>query len=75
MNPRELVLKRGAGQRVEGAERLVHEEHGGLDREGPRQSDSLAHAARKLRGLLVVRGREAHHGEVPLDVLALLLLL
>ena len=46
---RELVLQLGAGQRVEGGERLVEQEDLGLHRQRPGNRDALAHAAGKLR--------------------------
>src|SRR3954463_9597016 len=38
---------------VERAERLVHEQDLGLQAEGPRERGALAHAARKLSGIMV----------------------
>ncbi len=45
----ELVLQPDAGDRVDGAERLVHEEHGRVGRERARHPDPLALPARELR--------------------------
>ena len=49
----ELVLQAGADQRVEGGERLVHEQDVGVGRERAREADPLLHAARELVGVLV----------------------
>ena len=44
----QLVLQVRAGQRVEGAEGLVHQQHLGLHRQRPGDADALLHAARDL---------------------------
>ena len=41
-------MEQVAGHGVEGAERLVHEQHVGVLGEGPGQGDPLAHAAGEL---------------------------
>ena len=51
----QLVLQRGARQRVERAERLVEEQHLRLDGEAARHAHALAHPARELGGPLVRR--------------------
>ena len=40
-----LVLQLAADQRIEGAERLVHQEHVGIRRERASESDPLLHAS------------------------------
>ena len=59
----ELVVQDVAGHGVEGAERLVHQEHLGLLGEGPGQGDALAHAAGQLVGLAVGEAGELHELE------------
>ena len=49
VEPEELVLEPRAGHGIDGAERLVHEEDGGIGGERPRHADTLALAARHLR--------------------------
>ena len=44
----ELLLHDDAGLRVERAERLVHQQHLGIEHIGARDGDALLHAARKL---------------------------
>src|SRR3954454_4832649 len=47
-DPEQPLLEQLAGLRVEGAERLVHEQHLRLDRQAPRDRDPLLHAAGQL---------------------------
>ena len=42
---RDLVLQFGAGQRIEGAERLIEQQDVGAGGQGARYADALAHAA------------------------------
>ena len=58
-----LVLQGAAGQRVERAERLVHEQQLRPDGERAGDADALLHAARQLRRLAVGRVAEAHEVE------------
>ena len=51
------------GEHVEGGEGLVHEEHFGLDHQGARKADALAHAAGKLLGIGGFKAVQAHHVE------------
>ena len=44
----ELLLQPGPGERVEGAEGLVEQQHPGLDGEGPGDGGALLHAAGDL---------------------------
>ena len=44
----EVLLELAPGLLVHGRERLVEEEHVGVDRERPGEPDALAHAAREL---------------------------
>ena len=46
--PQQLEVEPLAGQRVERAERLVEQQHLGLERERPGERDALAHPARQL---------------------------
>ena len=46
------ILEAGTGKRVERAERLVHQQHAGLHRNGAGDADALLHAARNLAGPL-----------------------
>ena len=46
------ILEAGAGECVERAERLVHQQHAGLHRNGAGDADALLHAARNLAGPL-----------------------
>ncbi len=68
----ELVLEALADDRVDGAERLVHEHHRRVDGEGARHADTLALASRELaRVALAVGGRlEAHEREQFVDAIA-----
>ena len=59
----ELVVQEVAGHGVERAERLVHQEHVGLLREGPGERGALAHAAGELVRPLVAEVLEVHHLE------------
>ncbi|MCY1440141.1 hypothetical protein D9M71_564030 [compost metagenome] len=64
------VLQVGAGQRVEGAERFVHQQHLGLHGQRPADADALLHAAGDLAGALVAGVGHVHQVEVVLDPLA-----
>ena len=48
LEPQQLVLEPLAHDRVDGAERLVHEHHRWVDRERPRDTHALPLAARQL---------------------------
>ncbi len=50
-----LLLQRAAGERVERAERLVHQQQFRRDGEGAGDADALLHAARELRRLALGR--------------------
>ncbi len=65
----ELVLEPRAGDGVDGAERLVHQEDGGIGGQGPGHADPLALAARHLRRIpaAVDVGREPHQLEQLVD--------
>ncbi len=52
------------------AERLVHEQHVGLDRERPGDPDALLHATGELAGVLVHLVAKLDHVEVALASLA-----
>ena len=57
----QLVLHVPSDQGIEGRERLVEEQHLGVDGQGPGQADPLLHAARQLLGVVVGPTAEAHH--------------
>ena len=59
----ELVVEDVAGHRVEGAERLVHQQQVGVLGEGSRQRGPLAHAAGQLVRALAGEPVEVHRGE------------
>ena len=63
-----------AGQRVERAQRLIHQEHVGIGGERPRDADSLTHAARKLPDAPVLDALEVNEPEhLSRPIMALLL--
>ena len=68
----ELVLQPGAGDRVERAERLVHQHHRRVGGERAGEPDALALAARELRrvAVAVVAGGQADEVEQLVDALA-----
>ena len=55
----QLEVEPLAGHLVERAERLVEQQHLGLDHERPGDRDPLAHAARQLRGPRLLEALEA----------------
>ena len=68
----ELLLEPHARDRIERAERLVHQHHGRVGGEGAREADALALAAGELRGVaraIVARG-EVDEVEQLVDALA-----
>ena len=70
--PEQILLELAAGLLVDGAERLVHQQHVGLHRQRPGQADPLAHAAGKLVRVFVLEAGQADFGDVvPRDRLAL----
>src|ERR1700677_2660593 len=58
-----------AGESVEGAERLVHQQHGGVDREAPDDRGALLHAAGEFARHLVFEPLEIDALEQPRDAL------
>ncbi|MNE25039.1 hypothetical protein D3C80_1183550 [compost metagenome] len=58
------ILQMGPGQGVEGAERLVHQQHLGGERQRPGDTDPLFHAPRQLVGHLPAGVIHLHQGEV-----------
>ncbi len=68
----QLVLHLGADQRVEGGERLVHEQDRRLGRQRPGEPDALLHAARELVRVAVGHGLQAHRFQRLQGPLALL---
>ncbi|MNN07382.1 hypothetical protein D3C81_1202060 [compost metagenome] len=59
----QLVLNHPAGQRIQRAERLVHQQHLRLHGEGAGDTDALLHATGQFAGLLLRGGLEADHVE------------
>jgi hypothetical protein len=53
LEPLELLLERAAADRVDGAERLVHQQHGRVGRQRPRHADALLLAAGELARVAV----------------------
>ena len=53
LQPQELVLQRAAHDRVDGAERLVHQQHGRVGGERPGDADALLLAAGELARVAV----------------------
>ena len=68
----ELVLQGTAGLRVEGRERLVHQEDRGLAHEGARDLDPLLHASGELGGILLLLAAETDQLQVAPGALAAL---
>ena len=62
-DPLDFVVERVAGHGIEGAERLVHEEHVGALAERPGERDPLTHATRQLVGALVGELAQVHELE------------
>ena len=60
----------GAGQRVQGGERLVHQQHLGPRDQGPAQRDPLLHAAGQLVRQALVEVPQADHLEQLVGVVA-----
>ena len=67
VQPAQPVAQLLADLRVEGAERLVEQQHGRLDRQRPGQRHPLPLAAGELRGQPVGELREVHQLEQLLD--------
>ena len=59
LEPQELLLQLGAHDRIDGAERLVHQQHRRIGGEGAGHADALLLAARQLRRVPVGRTRPA----------------
>ena len=57
--PEQVLLELSPGLFVDGAERLVHQQHVGLDGQCTGEADSLAHAAGELVRILVLEAGEA----------------
>ena len=72
LKPQELVLEPVPGDRVDGAEGLVHEEHLGIGAESPSHTDTLRLSAGELLGIALreLRGVEADHVEQFVDARA-----
>ena len=62
-DPEQLLHHQRARLRVERGERLVHEEHGGVDGEGPRDAHPLPHAPGELVRIPPLEAFEAGHGD------------
>ena len=65
----QLEVEPLAGHLVERAERLVHQQQRGLERERPRDRDALLHAARELPRMVVAEPGQLDELEHPLDAL------
>ena len=63
----DLGLQLGAGEGVERRQRLVEQQHFGIQRERARDGDALAHAAGELGRLAVGRVRQPDHVDVAPD--------
>ena len=59
----QLVLHLATNQRIQGAERLVHEQDVRVGAQGAGQADTLLHAARQLTGGVEGVGLETDHGQ------------
>ena len=70
LKPQQDVLHVGADQGVEGREGFVHEQDLGVGGESPGEPDPLLHAARELRGVMVLESGQPD----PVQPLAALLL-
>src|SRR5262249_5253192 len=57
------LLQAGAGQRVDRAERLVHQQYGRAAGERPRNGDALLHAAGQLPGIVALEAGELDQGD------------
>ena len=68
-----LLVQMVAGDLVERAERLVHQQELGLEAERARDRDALLHAARELPGEFALEPVEPDHGEVALGARGALL--
>ena len=61
------LVERRRPNGVQTRRRLVQEQQFRVQRQGPRQADALAHSARQLRRLQVMRLRlQADHGDLQL---------
>ena len=70
--PDQVFLEFPAVLLVDRRERLVEQQHVGIDRQRPGQADALAHAARELVRIFVLEAGEADLGDVVAgDLLAL----
>ena len=69
---KELLLQLLLGDRIEGAERFIEDQHLRPDRQGPGDRHPLLHAPGDLGDLLVGRFGEPHHRQVLQGDLALL---
>ena len=63
----QFVLQLAADQRIKRREWLVHQQDVGICRKGAGEADPLLHAARKLVGVFLRPGRQAHHVELFVD--------
>src|SRR5262249_27694594 len=63
-DPHQLVLEASPRLRVQGAERLVHEQDLRIVGEDPRDLDTLLHPARQLAGILVLLALQVDESQV-----------
>src|SRR5438874_3224809 len=69
----ELLLHHGTRLRVERAERLVHQQHVGIEHVAPRDGDALLHAAGELMRERRLVPLQPHEPDMPFDARAALL--
>ena len=70
--PQQVLLELAPGLLVDGRERLVHQQHVGVDRQRPGEADALAHAAGELVRVAVLEAGEADLAQMlARDLLAL----
>ena len=65
--PQQLLIEHVAHDLVERAERLVHQQQVGIERQRARDRGALLHAARQLPGKLVAEAGEVDEFEPALD--------
>ena len=62
--PQQVLLELAAGLLVDGRERLVHQQHVGIDGERAGEADALAHAAGELVRIALLEAGEADLADV-----------
>ena len=69
LQPQQLLLQFGPHDGIDRAERLVHEQDVGVDRESARDADALLLPARELVRLVVLAVDQPHQREQAVDLL------